>query len=98
MFSNFFSENRDVSEIMWKNTECTVAFPLQQLLREHVTMLRYTYIACFIFKNPSLLWRVFHSNLQLSQIHPPHLKITPHFLMVKYIAKIVNRSLVSRKT
>jgi len=88
--SSNFSENRAVSEKMWKNTECIVAFPLQKWLRERVTMLRYTYFACFVKKNPSLLWSGFHSNPKLSQINPPHLKITPPFLVVKNTAKIVN--------
>jgi len=48
---NHFSENRAVSEIMWKNIECIVALPLQQWLHERVTMLRYTYFACFVKKN-----------------------------------------------
>ena len=30
------------------HTECIVAFPLQQLLRERATMLRYTYIAYLV--------------------------------------------------
>jgi len=50
MFRNF-SENHAVSEIMWKNTECIVAFPMQQWLRERVTMLRCTYFAYFVKKN-----------------------------------------------
>jgi hypothetical protein len=32
-----------VYEIKWKTKKCTVAFPLQQLLRERATMLRYTH-------------------------------------------------------
>ena len=31
------------------NRECIVAFPLQQQLHKHMTMLCYTYIAYFVF-------------------------------------------------
>jgi hypothetical protein len=88
--STVFSESRAVSEIMWKKhrMHCCVSIATMVTRTRHNVMV---YVHClFYFKNPSLLWRVFHSNLQLSQIHPPHLKITPHFLVVKYIAKIVN--------
>jgi len=50
LYSVNFFENRAVSEIMWKNTKCVVAFPLQQWLCERVTILRYTYFACFVKK------------------------------------------------
>ena len=45
MFKDFCSENRALQFIMWTSAESFAAFPLQQLLRETATMLRYTYIA-----------------------------------------------------
>jgi hypothetical protein len=39
------SENRAVYEIIWENTESTVAFPQQQKLREGAIMLRYVLTA-----------------------------------------------------
>jgi len=40
-----FSENRAVYEIIWENTESTLAFPQQQKLREGATVLRYAFAA-----------------------------------------------------
>ena len=49
---------------MWKNTECIVAFPRQQWLRERATMLRYMYTACLVsicFVNPWIINLFFYS-------------------------------------
>ena len=43
-----FSENRIVYEVTWENTEPTVAFPLQQWLREGTRMLRYAFAAYLV--------------------------------------------------
>jgi len=86
--SSNFSENRAVSEKMWKNTKCIVTFPLQQWLRERVTMLRYSTLPVLLKKSFPFMERF--SQQSETKINPPHLKISPPFLMVKNTAKIVN--------
>ena len=52
----FFSENRSVYEIMWKNTAQIFVFPLQQGLREHALMLRWRTLPILLNKGDGIVW------------------------------------------